>query len=313
MKDFFISYNHHDKAWSAWIAYTLEKAGYTTFFQDWDFRPGDNFVLKMQEATVSCAKTIAVLSNNYLASIFTQPEWAAAFSIDPTGKEKKLIPIKIESCVPAGLLKSIVSCDLTGLDKSSCREKLLDAVKDNVRPDTEPAFPGAPDSPLKFSYEPVLSLETPMRLAAANQLRDLLNTTKVTFVAQAQLRDELYASITDRLKITERLEYEPFFDKYYDLMNKDEQHQHAIIRAYTKDVLFEYNQKALELIRSNHDLLSDIPKLQELNDHLEVWLSKFKAVFERTPSMCLLYVGVREKVPFPSGIEAAIDDYIRRQ
>ncbi|MBX7108176.1 MAG: toll/interleukin-1 receptor domain-containing protein [Chitinophagales bacterium] len=313
MKDFFISYNHHDKAWSAWIAFTLEKAGYSTFFQDWDFRPGDNFVLKMQEATVNCAKTIAVLSNNYLASIFTQPEWATAFSLDPTGKEKKLIPIKIEACMPAGLLKSIVSCDLTGLDKNSCREKLLDAVKENVRPETEPAFPGPPDEIQRFNFDPMLSVAMSAPADAAHQLKDLLKTTSVTFLAQAQLRDELYQAMTIRLQIKERLEYEPFFMKYYSKMNKEERHLYSIVRAYTKDVLYEYNQKALELIQSNRSLIAQIPQLQDLHDHLEVWLSKFRADFESKPEMCLVYVGVHEKVPFPKGIEAELDNYIAQQ
>jgi hypothetical protein len=47
MKDFFISYSGKDKPWAEWLAYQLEKAGYTTVIQAWDFRPGGNFVLEM--------------------------------------------------------------------------------------------------------------------------------------------------------------------------------------------------------------------------------------------------------------------------
>jgi TIR domain-containing protein len=38
--DFFISYNRQDRIWAEWIAWTLEKAGFTTILQAWDFRPG---------------------------------------------------------------------------------------------------------------------------------------------------------------------------------------------------------------------------------------------------------------------------------
>jgi TIR domain len=50
-KDFFISYNGADKAWAEWIAWQLEEKGFSTILQAWDFRPGANFVLKMQEAS----------------------------------------------------------------------------------------------------------------------------------------------------------------------------------------------------------------------------------------------------------------------
>src|SRR4051812_38492869 len=42
-RDFFVSFNQADRAWATWIAWVLEEAGYSVFFQDWDFR--GNFVL----------------------------------------------------------------------------------------------------------------------------------------------------------------------------------------------------------------------------------------------------------------------------
>jgi hypothetical protein len=82
-KDFFISYNRADKQWAEWIAWTLEEAGYSVVVQAWDFRPGGNFVLDMRRATAESQTTIAVLSESYLKSSYTQPEWAAAFADDP--------------------------------------------------------------------------------------------------------------------------------------------------------------------------------------------------------------------------------------
>ena len=56
MKDFFISYTSSDEKYAKWIAELLEKNGYTTIIQAWDFRPGDNFVSKINEALTSCKK-----------------------------------------------------------------------------------------------------------------------------------------------------------------------------------------------------------------------------------------------------------------
>jgi hypothetical protein len=47
-RDFFISFNQADRAWATWIAWVLEEAGYSVFFQDWDFKR--NFVLEMDRA-----------------------------------------------------------------------------------------------------------------------------------------------------------------------------------------------------------------------------------------------------------------------
>src|SRR5689334_17056015 len=47
-RDFFVSFNKADRAWATWLAWTLEDAGYTVLFQDWDF--AGNFVLKMDQA-----------------------------------------------------------------------------------------------------------------------------------------------------------------------------------------------------------------------------------------------------------------------
>ena len=46
----FISYNHADCDWAEWIAGVIEEAGYQSIIQAWHFRPGENFVLRMQEA-----------------------------------------------------------------------------------------------------------------------------------------------------------------------------------------------------------------------------------------------------------------------
>ena len=93
VKDFFVSYNKADKAWAEWIAWVLEENGYTVVIQAWDFRPGGNFILDMQWATVEAERMVMVLSADYLNAFDTQPEWAAFFKQDPTGTTGKLLPV----------------------------------------------------------------------------------------------------------------------------------------------------------------------------------------------------------------------------
>ena len=111
-RDFFISYAGVNRPWAEWIAVELERVGYSTLLQAWDFRPGTDFMHKMQEATTSAKRTIAVLSPAYFASDFSEAEWRSAFVKDPTGEIGLLVPVRVQPCRPPGLLASRVYVDL---------------------------------------------------------------------------------------------------------------------------------------------------------------------------------------------------------
>ena len=61
-EDFFVSYTGADRRWAKWVAWVLEEAGQTVVLQAWDFRPGSNFVLAMQQAAEQAERTIAILT-----------------------------------------------------------------------------------------------------------------------------------------------------------------------------------------------------------------------------------------------------------
>lgn len=140
--DFFISYNNADNNWAEWIAWRLEEAGYSTILQAWDFRPGFNFVNRMQNSAVHSSRTIAVLSPNYLASEFTQPEWQDAFSRDPTGEKGILTPIRVSQCELKGYLSQIIYIDLVGLEEDQALDELIKGVRrSRAKPAAPPQFP----------------------------------------------------------------------------------------------------------------------------------------------------------------------------
>jgi len=143
MTDFFISYTSADTIWAEWIAYVLEEEGFEASIQAWDFRPGKNFVLEMQEAARKADRTLMVLSPDYLRSQFASPEWAAAFGQDPQGREMKLLPVMVRDCAPPGLLRSIVQIRIVGMDETAARKALLAGIdKKRAKPSARPAFPG---------------------------------------------------------------------------------------------------------------------------------------------------------------------------
>ena len=148
-RDFFISFNSADRAWAEWIAYELEEASYTTFFQNWDFSPGSNFVLEMHKAASLADKTIAVLSQDYLDALFTQPEWTAALIQDPTGAKRTLVPVRVQPCQPGGILAPIVYTDHVDLSEEAAREKLLSLAQGGRSKPKHVAFPGGKTNPAR--------------------------------------------------------------------------------------------------------------------------------------------------------------------
>ena len=192
MKDFFISYAGADRPWAEWIAWELETAGYTTTLQAWDFRPGANFVLEMDTAKREGRRTIAVLSDRYLSALYTRTEWAGAFRQDPTGEQRRLVPVRIDDCALDGHLAEIVFIDLVGLSPEDARNSLLAGVSEGRgKPSVAPRFPGAPArSGTRPIFPPLAELfpdASPEKLEALERDASLVRDDKLFFGAMWEL------------------------------------------------------------------------------------------------------------------------------
>ena len=150
-KDFFISYNSADATWAEWIAWVLEENGYTVTIQAWDFRPGVNFILDMHRAAAESQRTIAVLSEDYLNALYTQPEWAAAFKQDPTSRDRKLLPVRVAPCQPTGMLAALAYVDLVGQSEVEAETLLLGALQERAKPTSRPSFPQSTPVPERIT------------------------------------------------------------------------------------------------------------------------------------------------------------------
>jgi len=128
-RDFFVSYTKADHLWAKGIGDWLEEAGYSVFMQDPDFHAGSNFVLKMQEGTSTCDRTIAVVSPPYLESDFTPSEWAAAFAKDPKGEKGTLVLVIVRATDLPGLLGQIRYINLADMNADAARAKLLSELQ----------------------------------------------------------------------------------------------------------------------------------------------------------------------------------------
>jgi hypothetical protein len=140
---YFISYNQSDRAWAEWIAWTIESFGFRTRIQAWDFVPGTAWPQEMHRALQECAKTLCVLSPDFLRSEFTAAEWQATFTRDPVGKHGRLVLVRVRECMPDGLLAARVYVDLVGKNREDARALVRQTVEaKRAKPAAEPSFPG---------------------------------------------------------------------------------------------------------------------------------------------------------------------------
>jgi hypothetical protein len=141
MKNFFISYNEHDRQHAEWIGWQLEEAGYSIIMQAWDFKPGGNFVAAMHEAVLGTERALLLLSPNSLRSKFVLLEWTAIIAKDPDGSAGRLCPVRIAECTPDGLLAAFAYIDLVGArDGEEACARLLAGLRPG-KPLHEPASP----------------------------------------------------------------------------------------------------------------------------------------------------------------------------
>jgi tetratricopeptide (TPR) repeat protein len=179
-KDFFISYTGADIAWAEWIAQTLEDAGYHTVLQAWDFRPGDNFIERMNQALADADRVIAVLSPAYFDSEYAKDEWTAAL-IRARGERDRLLPVRISECEPPPLLADRIYIDLVDLDPEAAAEQLLVGVQyGRAKPEEKRAFPGTGNrsSAVSFPGRHPAIFEVPPRLRYFTGRGDLLQALR---------------------------------------------------------------------------------------------------------------------------------------
>jgi len=104
--DVFISYSHKDGSWvrSEFVA-ELKKAGLKVLI-DTDFAVGKPSVENMTNALRDARHVVAVLTPNWVAGEWTGFEGYLFTTADPVGRQRRLLPLMLESCKPPPILRS---------------------------------------------------------------------------------------------------------------------------------------------------------------------------------------------------------------
>ncbi len=150
-------------------------------------------------------------------------------------------------------------------------------------------------------------------MKAMTELNQVLAITKQAFFSQINRRNELGELLSQRFTLKKEDSWEKRFYQLYDDMNEQERFLCQQSRAYTEGPMFESNQKALQIILDNPQIVDEIPLAQDLISHLTIWINKYHRVFVDSERMCLLYVGVEDGVGYPSDFDGQLQAWIDQQ
>lgn len=92
-------------------------------------------------------------------------------------------------------------------------------------------------------------------------------------------------------------------------MNDDQLKKFRFIRQITEDMA-RYNLEIFKLLEDNPSYLKDCPYLEQLHDHLQLWLAKYRAQKDN-PDMCLVFVVHDEGKGFPREVENFVRSKIK--
>lgn len=294
--DFFLSFNRADRTTADLVYKTVTEAGFSCFYQHQDIPEGANFVQRMTSGLEDAATMLALFSPAYFQSRYALAELHAAFAADPLNEQESILPLLIHEYEVPKPFNFLTFVDCRGLGQADLRGKLLTAIE-----------PYRTARAHQASRIPETNTAT-----AARKLLDDLEVAYVIFKSQCEVRDALVDAMCERNPNFELVQYEPFIARYYAEMTLDERALHHRIREQS-DIIEKLNRHALYCVEASKDFRRRIPRLAQLREHLKAWLDKYDRTFETDPSVGVLYVGVAERKPFPSGIEAEIRQYIEEK
>ncbi|MBC7767404.1 MAG: TIR domain-containing protein [Phycisphaerales bacterium] len=155
-RSLFISRAGVDREAGKAIASWLSAAGYKVFIQDWDLEPGVDFIAEIHARLASGDHVVALLSEAYLASPWCKMEWNAAVKAQTETGLKRLTPLRVTDCNPAGLMGLLIYDDLVGFGEEAARKRVLDLI---YNLDKSPHDPGAWMTPAPHDRPKLINLD----------------------------------------------------------------------------------------------------------------------------------------------------------
>lgn len=305
----FISYGHRDMTPVNWLERLklylapMRRKERVDIWDDTRINPGQPWQLEIARALGQSTASILLVGPGFLASDFIATQELPKLLAATRTRGATIYPLVVAYCAyklsalepyqafndPDMPLEALEPPEQNRILNAICMTVDQDLRHTVARP-TPPPHGGIRESLTRIAEE--------------------LDKTATAFMAQCRRRNMLVATIQCRLRITDHLQYENFFFRYYSKLHDDEKFQFEQIRAMTEGPLHDGNESILRTIESNPQVLDEVPSLADLRQHIVFWLNKYEKVFVKRPEMCLLYTGVEDGVPFPDHAHDDVDEWL---
>lgn len=120
--DVFISYNRIDQIKVNLIAESLREKGLKVWYDKWIIKPGHDIYQQIQIGLELSRNFVFCMSNEVFKSDWASFESSTVIFRDPMNKDRRFIPILLESCILPDTLKRISYIDAKELDKNTINE-----------------------------------------------------------------------------------------------------------------------------------------------------------------------------------------------
>lgn len=290
MKNFFISYTGNNSDFATWVAELLEANGYSVTIQAWDFKPGDNFVAKINEALWECEKLIVILSTSYLHSKWCEAEWTSKLAEQMRLNECRIIPIRIEPVDLKGLLSPIVYIDIVDKSEDAAKQAILDGIRDQQQRVSNgyPSFYNLEHLEIDVDYyvqgESIIYIKT-CKSKVLTPGKDRLHN-RITWFADEKIT---LTSLTENVSI-----------EYLDLRDTNLNYNVVFNHVLEKDEEIEFRVKAILTNSKRHfeNFFSTqiITPVQQLNVHLNISDTSVKKVYTQKLSSSPMNIRSEEPV-----------------
>ncbi|MBS1789998.1 MAG: TIR domain-containing protein [Acidobacteria bacterium] len=109
--DVFISHSEKDKPAVRELAEQLRKDGLRVWFDDWEIKPGDAILLKIQAGLEQSRTLVLVMSQHASASEWVTFEHHSVLFRDPTNQQRRFIPVRLDDAEIPDALKQFAYVD----------------------------------------------------------------------------------------------------------------------------------------------------------------------------------------------------------
>ena len=129
--DVFLSHSSKDKSVVRPLAERLRADGLRVWFDEWEIKPGDSIVSKVDDGLERSRVLVLCMSASAFGSDWALLESNTIRFRDPLNKQRRLVPIRLDDAEIKGGLKQFLYIDWTKAHREDSYPRLREACQPN--------------------------------------------------------------------------------------------------------------------------------------------------------------------------------------